>query len=330
MRYRTFPNTDLTVSEVGFGVWTVATNWWGVTDEALRRNLLRQAFDLGITHFNTADTYGDGYGETILQQVLGDVRDRIVIATKFGYDLTDNEGRPGHRERRHDYSPSAIRRSCDASLQRLGTDCIDLYEAHNPRIDAIDNDEVIAALKKLRDAGKIRYYGAALGPKLDPDRQIDEGVAAFDHGFCSVQIIFNLLEQFLGSRTFAAAQRHGGGVLVRVPHSSGLLEGNLTPDTQFQTWDHRSHRPRQWLIDGLRKIEQLDFLTANGRRTLGQAALKFILAEPTVISVLPNIYNAEQLIEFATAPDAADLSADDMSRIQLLYEDNFGLHPQPV
>lgn len=325
MKYRTYPDSDLTVSEVGFGVWTVSTNWWGVTDEDLRRRLLRKAVDLGITHINTAPTYGDGYGETIVRDVLGDQRDKLVIATKYGYDLTDTEGRPGHRERRQDYSPESITRQCEASLQRLGTDVIDLYEAHNPRIEQIDNDDVIATLQKLRDQGKIRYFGTSLGPKIDPDRQADEAVRSFECGYHSVMIIYNLLEQFLGTTTFEAARKHGGGVTIRVPHSSGLLEGNLTPDTTFPSWDHRSHRPPEWLHEGLAKVDQLGFLTADGSRTIAQAALQFIFREPTVMSAVPNLYDEAGLEEMAAASDVPPITDAEYERIQQLYADNFGV-----
>ncbi|MFA7235572.1 MAG: aldo/keto reductase [Phycisphaeraceae bacterium] len=331
MKYRTLPGTDLSISEIGFGVWTVSTDWWGVTDPALRHKLLRSAWtDHGINFINTADTYGDGYGETIVKDVLADQRDHLILATKFGYDLTDNDGargRPGHRERKHNFTPDAIRRSCDASLQRLGTDHIDLYEAHNCRIDTIQNDDVIALLHQLRDEGKIRYFGTALGPRLDPDRQIDEGVATFQRGWHSCQIIYNLLEQMLATRVFDACKEAGGGILVRVPHSSGLLEGNLTLDTVFEEYDHRNFRSRQWLIDGLKKVEQLDFLTSGGRRTLAQAGLKFVLNQPFVTSALPNIYDEKQLAEFAATCDAPDLTADELAHIAELYENNFGLQP---
>ncbi len=329
MRYRTYPGTDLTVSEVGFGVWTVATKWWGVTDENVRRRLLRKAFDEhGINFFNTGNTYADGYGETILKDTLSDVRDRIVIATKFGYDISDQRGRPGHRERRQEWSPDFVRRSCEASLQRLGTDRIDLYEGHNPRLDAIEAEDLIATLEDLRAEGKIRAYGTALGPRIEPDRQKDEAVASFRRGYHSVQIIYNLLEQQLGPTTFDAARSHGGGILARVPHSSGLLEGNLTPETTFPSWDHRSHRPREWLTEGLKKVDQLGVLTEDGRRTIGQAALKFILREPTMMSTLPNIYNEEQLAEFAAAPETPEISEEEFGRVQELYGRNFGLEPQ--
>ena len=94
MKYRKLGNTGLTVSEVGFGVWTVGTTWWGITDEDFGVDLMRQAYELGITFFDNADSYGDGKGEEMLARALGDVRDKIVIATKFGYDIyNDIDGR---------------------------------------------------------------------------------------------------------------------------------------------------------------------------------------------------------------------------------------------
>lgn len=325
MNYRTFPGTDLSVSEVGFGVWTVSTDWWGVTDEDKRRRLLRMAHDLGINHINTAPTYGDGYGETIIREVLGDVRDDLVIVTKYGYDLTDVEGRPGHRERRQDYSPEGIRRQCENSLQRLDTDRIDLYEAHNPRIHQIDDDDIIATLEKLKDEGKIRYYGVTLGPKIEPSRQIDEGIAAASRGYHSVQIIYNALEQMIYEGLAPTAHEKRVGMMCRVPHSSGLLEGNLTYDTEFPSWDHRSHRPEGWLHEGLQKVEQLEFLTDDTGRTIAQAALKFVLRDPLMISALPNVYDEDFLKEFAETSDVPDLTDEEYERVMGLYRNNFGL-----
>lgn len=329
MNYRTFPGTDLTVSEIGFGVWTVSTDWWGVTDPSLCLRLLRDAFEkYGVTHFNTGGTYGDGAGETILREAFGPVRDRVVIATKYGYDLDDTAGRPGHRERAHDYTSNGIQRQCDLSLQRLGTDYIDLYEAHNPRLQHIDNDAVLDVLQDLQRQGKIRHYGTSLGPKIDPDRQTQEAVATMARGYTSVMIIYNMLEQEIGPAAFEAARLYGGGVTVRVPHCTGLLEGTLAPDTRFPKGDHRSHRPDDWLVPGLQKVKQLDFLIAGGRRTIAQAALKFVLREPTVMSVVPNFYNEDNLHEFTAACQTPDLTDEEFNHIQELYADNFGLQLQ--
>ena len=332
MLYRNFGNTDLKASAVGFGVWTVSTRMWGVTDEEVRKDLLRRAFELGVTFYDTADVYGDGLGETILRDTLGAHRDEMVIATKFGYDFYSAPGeQAGQRERPHDWSPAYVTRACEESLTRLGTDRIDLYQLHNCRVDALENDDLFATLEDLKAAGKIRHYGVALGPALDI-RQEDEGVQAFRHRHvASVQIIYNLLEQMLGPQVFAAARGTGGGVMVRVPHASGLLEGSYTTETEFAPGDHRnfrvstSEKRRAWLDEGLRKIETLDFLIQGTGRTLGQAALQFLWSEPTLACALPNIYDRKQLEEFCAAPDVPPITAEELSKLHDLYATNFGL-----
>ena len=116
--------------------------------------------------------------------------------------------------------------------------------------------------------------------------------------------------------------------LIRVPHSSGMLEGKYNAETVFPAGDHRAHRPRSWLLNGVKKIEQLRFLE-NADRTLGQAALQWLLADDRVASTLPNIYNEGQLIEFAKAPETPSLTSDDMERIAELYSENFGIEEEP-
>src|SRR4030095_12597079 len=165
MKYRTIGGSGLEVSVVGFGLWTVSTGWWGVDGEAQGVDLLRRAYDLGVTFFDTADTYGQGKGETMLADALGDVRDRVVITTKFGYDFYNYTGeRDGHKELPQDFSPKHVTFAVEESLRRLRTDRIDIYQIHNPRMSAVRSDELFATLEKLKDDGKIRYYGAALGP----------------------------------------------------------------------------------------------------------------------------------------------------------------------
>jgi aryl-alcohol dehydrogenase-like predicted oxidoreductase len=140
-------------------------------------------------------------------------------------------------------------------------------------------------------------------------------------------MIYNLLEQDPGRGLIEAAKETGTSLVVRVPHSSGMLEGKYDENTTFAKNDHRRHRPKEWLLDGLKKVDQLAFLTESGERTLGQAALKFVLATPAIASTLPNIYDEAQLEEFAAAPDTPDLTPEELSRIEELYENNFGLEP---
>ncbi|HEX6030397.1 MAG TPA: aldo/keto reductase [Tepidiformaceae bacterium] len=328
MEYRTIRGTGLTVSAVGFGVWTVGTNWWGVGDRDAGIALLRRAYELGITFFDTGDTYASGGAETIMREALGEVRDSIVIGTKFGYDIVNHPERPGQQERPHDWSPGYMRQALEASLERLGTDHVDLYQLHNPRLDAIRRDDLWDELESAKREGLIRAVGVALGPALDL-RQVDEAIEAIRLRGAAPQIIYNLLEQQLGERIFPVARAHQVSVLVRVPHASGLLDGSVARETTFAPGDHRNwrlttnERRKAWLEDGLRKLEHLGFLTQG--RTIGQAAIQFVLKEPVVASVLPNIYDEAGLEDFAGATGVAPLSDADYARVQELYADNFGL-----
>ncbi|HEX5324058.1 MAG TPA: aldo/keto reductase [Capsulimonadaceae bacterium] len=332
MQYRSFGKSDLNVSVVGFGVWTVSTTMWGVTDHETRLGLLRQARDLGVTFFDTADVYGDGTGETILREAFGKKPGDLVYGTKFGYDFYNHPGvQPGQRERPHNWTPAYIRKACEESLARLGTDCVDLYQLHNPRIGDIQNDELFQTLDSLKAEGKIRHYGVSLGPAFDL-RQIEEGVEALRlRSVTAVQLIYNLLEQGLGPQVFAEARKTGGGVMCRVPHSSGLLEGVYTNETEFSADDHRSFRVKtsearkEWLEKGLRRVEKLDFLLRDTGRTLAQAALQFVWSEPTMACAVPNIYDARQLEEFARAAETAPLTSEETAHIEDLRAHDFYL-----
>lgn len=330
MKYRTLAKTDLRLSEIGFGVWTISAGWWGEYSDEQAADLLRRALDLGVTFFDTGDTYGNGRGETILARAFGGRRADAVLGTKFGYDFySDPDARRGQRERPQDFSPSFVRFALEQSLTRLETEYVDLYQLHNPRLEAMLRDDLFELLERLRDEGKIRAYGAALGPAIGGTEHGDAAMRARP-SLSSLQIIYNLLEQEPGRRFVPVARELGISLLVRVPHSSGLLEGKYTPQTTFPPGDHRGHRPRSWLIEGLQKLERLRFLHEGRGQTIGQAALKWLLAEPSVASIQPNIYDLEQLEEFAAASDLPDLSAEDLGRIDALYKRNFGLEAAVV
>ena len=329
MRFRTYKNTDLKVSEVGFGLWTVSTGWWGTFTDDQAVALMHKAFDLGITLFDAADTYGNGRSEELIAKAFPKQRDEIVVATKVGYDfVTHGESRGrGQREIPQDFSPEAITRATDSALQRLKTDRIDLLQLHNIRMEQISDDALWKALEKLQEAGKVRYYGIALGPAIG---WLYEGVNAIrEREITSVQHIYNILEQHPGRAMQDAANDANKDTmfLIRVTHSSGMLEGKYTAETTFPPGDHRSHRPRSWLLNGVKKVEKLRFLE-NADRTLGQAALQWLLADERVASTLPNIYNEEQLIEFAKAPETAALTREELAKVDELYADNFGLEPE--
>ncbi len=323
MRYRRFGRSDLEVSEIGFGTWTIASDWWGRVDD--KQGLLHAALDAGINFIDTAPVYGaDGVGETLLADVLKSDREDIVLTTKCGYDIDAPRKYPGQSERPHDWHPDAVRAQLEASLRRLGTDYVDLYQLHNTRIEPIRDEPLWEELVKLRDEGKIRELGVALGPAIG---WLDEGLEAVrDRPIVSLQTVFNILEQEPGL-SFAAEPRVADGevsLIARVPHASDTLSGKITRDTVFEAGDHRAHRNADNMRDNFDKADTLTFLWDGTGRTIGQAAIAGILANPAFTTVLPTCVSVEDVVEYAAASDLA-LTDDERARLDAGWQDNFGV-----
>ena len=333
MRYRSFPGTDVTVSELGFGLWTLSTGWWGEKSDSEAIALLRAAHDEhGVTFFDAADTYGDGRSERQLAEAFRGRRGDVVIGTKIGYDIYNPQARAerrGQSELPQRFDAEYMRFAVDQSLQRLETEYIDVLQLHNVKMEHVRDAAVWETLRDLRREGKIRAWGAAFGPAIG---WLYEAVELLERepDINTIQMIWNILEQHPGIAMIEAARAHAPDCVfnIRVTHASGMLEGKYTEDTVFPPNDHRRHRPRSWLVNGLKKIRTLDFLIT--RMTLGQAALKWLLAEPRVVTTLPNIYDAEQLTEFADGIDRDDLSPADLDRVTQLAAENFGVSEEPL
>jgi aryl-alcohol dehydrogenase-like predicted oxidoreductase len=320
MRYRRFGATDLVVSEVGFGTWTLVSDWWGRTDHP--HEMISTALDAGINFIDTAPVYGsEGAGESILAPYLT-VRDDIIITTKCGYDIDAERKYPGQSEKPSAWRPESVREQCEASLRRLGTDRIDLYQLHNPRIEPIVDDDLWATLLELKAEGKIRELGVALGPAIG---WVEEGNRAIDdRPISTLQTVFNLLEQEPG-RSFAQRPRVENGevsLISRVPHASDSLSGKATPDTVFDPKDHRSHRNRDNMLDNFEKAETLSFLWEGTGRTIGQAAVAGILAHSEFTCVLPTVLSVQDVREYAAASDLP-LTADEHEQVEALWSRNF-------
>ncbi|CAN5907955.1 aldo/keto reductase [soil metagenome] len=334
MRYRYFPNTDVRVSEIGFGTWTVSTGWWGdkTDDEAIA--MMRSALDThGVTFFDAADAYGNGRAERQIAEAFRGRRDEIVIGTKIGYDIYDEvalASRRGQQELPMRTDPQFMRMAVDRCLERLETDYIDVLQIHNAKMEHVRDPELWGTLRDLQREGKIRTWGAAFGPAIG---WLYESVELMERepDINTIQMIWNVLEQHPGSAMIEAARRHAPNCCfnLRVTHASGMLEGKYTVATVFPENDHRKHRPRSWLVNGVEKVKTLDFLTS-AQVTLGQASLKWLLAEPLVVTALPNVYDEEQLAEFAAASDLADLTADQLAKVQALDVVNFGVQEEPM
>ena len=329
MKFRKLPRTDLVLSEVGFGVWTVATNWWGKIEDADKAALLENAVEEGINFFDTADTYGDGFGEEILATVLGHKRNDIVIATKFGYDIYDPTPRDGHKERAQKFDKEFVKYACEQSLRRLGTDYIDLYQAHNIKLADLERDELFETLEQLQFEGKIRHYGVALGPDIG---WVEEGEYTLtQRQVASAQVIYSIMEQDPAKHFIRLAEENEVGLLSRVPHASNTLTGEFDDGLPtFDADDHRAHRKNEWLEEAMRKVARVRFLVQEDTRTMAQSAIQFVLKQPSIISVLPNFTNLSELKEYTSALETPEISDEEQTKLDELWEHGFDIsEPEP-
>ncbi|HMD52953.1 MAG TPA: aldo/keto reductase [Phycisphaerae bacterium] len=328
MLYRLIPGTDLNVSELCFGNFIYGSSMWGKgpSDEPEGIRLQNLAFELGVNFFDTGDAYDNGRAEKMMRETLRFAgRDKIILSTKFGYDFYTDPGEQGaHRERKQDFSPAFIQKALEESLKRLGVERIDLWQAHNIKLSQM-NDELPNVMIKLQQQGKIRYWGIALGPAIG---WREEGVIGLEKWKTStVQTVFNMFEQHPGRELCELAAASGmGGIIARVPHSSGILQDIYTEQTTFT--DHRKFRDRNWLVYGLKKVEKIRHIQKAHHCTLGQLAIKWLLTWPACVSVQPNITTEAELREFAAACDGDHLSPGQMQEIQNLVESDFGFGPE--
>ncbi|WP_435145690.1 aldo/keto reductase [Halobaculum sp. P14] len=322
MQYRELGDSGVEVSEVGFGAWVVGTDWWGDRSDADAVDMVEYALDQGVTYFDTGDVYGHGRSEELMGEALAEHRDEVTVSTKIGYDFYNNP-QAGHGELPKDLTPSYVREAVDKSLDRLDMDYVDVLYLHNANVDEV-TDEVLETLYDLRDEGRFDALGWALGPSIG---WLAEGDRAVELDFDVVQTVFNLLEQTPGNHFIDTIREEGSdtSLVARVPHSSGLLNKQVTPDTELGEGDHRAHRPDQWFETGWEKVEKLSFLERDGARTMGQATIQWLLANDDVASVTPTFRTRDDIDEWAAAPETPPLSDEEFDRVADLYADDFGI-----
>lgn len=296
MEIRRLGRTDLEVSAIGLGCWGISGEW-GEVEHAQALATLRRAFELGVTFFDTADTYGRGRSEQLVREALGRQRPEIVIATKGGMNFYDGD-------KRLDFRPEYIAFALEQSLARLGTDYVDLYQLHNPEPQHL-TDDLFALLERLREQGKIRYYGVSLNSRM-------QGLAALENRQpASLQVIYNLLDRRAADEVFPRAIERRIGVIARVPLGSGRLTGKYKPAHTFAPGDHRGKRPPEWVAEGVEQTRRLAFLVRDGR-TLAQAALQFVVAHPAVSVTIPGAKSPAQVQENVSAASAAPLTPEEL------------------
>jgi aryl-alcohol dehydrogenase-like predicted oxidoreductase len=287
MNYRKFGNTDLWVSEIGFGAWAIGGAakvgevpiGWGNADDATSVSAIHAALDAGINFFDTADFYGLGRSEKLIGQALKGRKDTI-IATKVGHRDIDNKIVL-------DYSKQYILEACEASLKRLNRDMIDYYQLHSARLAHLQQGECVEAMELLKRQGKIRYWGLSLNtfhPEPEAafllEKKLGDGM----------QAVFNLINQRSLSTIMKAAEQ-GYGIIARMPLQFGLLTGKFRYDEMFAPDDHRSFRLTPEILHLSLKIlaEHVWPIASDENMNETQLALSFSLSYPEICTVIPGI-----------------------------------------
>lgn len=315
MEYRELGRTGWRVSTSSFGAWAIGGSWGAVDDqEAIAA--LHTAVDHGVNFFDTADVYGDGRSERLLRDLKEQRSEEIIIATKAGRRL-DPHVASGYN--RHNLTAFVER-----SLKNLGADTIDLLQLHCPPRDIYYRPEIFGFLDDLVQQGKLRYYGVSV-------EKVEEALKAIEYpNVQTIQIIFNIFRQRPADLFFSEAKRRRVGILARVPLSSGMLSGKMTPQSTFEETDHRNFNRYGESFDrgetfsgvdymtGLKAVEELRLLVPDGM-TMAQFALRWILMFDAVSCVIPGARNPSQAKDNAVAADLPPLHQDVMDKIRDIY-----------
>ena len=292
MQYRNFGNTDLHISEVGFGAWAIGGGamigntviGWGDADDSSTEKAIYKALDMGINFFDTADIYGLGHSEKLLGKTIGE-RNNVIIATKVGNVARQDQFTI-------DYSKEYIFSACEQSLKRLKREVIDYYQLHNARLNHLQQGDCILAMQELQQKGKIRFWGLSLNtfdPLPEAEYLIEQNLG---NGF---QLVLNLLNQ-RGLSLLQTAAEKGYGIIARMPLQFGLLTGKFDKGFSFAANDHRKKRLTKEVIDACNlALTDVWQLCKKYKCNKTQLALSYILSYPQVSTIIPGIRTADHV-----------------------------------
>jgi aryl-alcohol dehydrogenase-like predicted oxidoreductase len=293
VKYRSFGRTGWQVSEIGFGAWQIGGDWGKVDDNA-SIDTLHYAFDKGVNLVDTAELYGNGHSETVIGQALKQWKgQKIYVATKARpvFWPSPDDDNPQMRGR---FPEWYLRDSIEKSLQRLGVERIDLFQLHSFMPSGLVELDWLETLLKLRREGKIDRIGVSLR-----DNRPDEGIDLAQAGLVdSQQVIFNMFEQRPRLGLFPAGKDTGTAFIARVPLDSGSLTGSWTR-ASYATWEpgsqpHNMFRGSRF-EDTMNRVEALQALCKPYYASLAEAAMRFVLSEPGVSTLIPGMKNRREV-----------------------------------
>ena len=295
MHYRKLGNTGLTVSEVGLGCNRLGEKSEGMDHWA---GIVREALDLGVSIFDTSETYNDGRSEEIIGRVIKE-SDRALIATKASASQAGTN---------QPYSRQHIITSCEKSLKRLNTDCIDIYQLHSPTREELAERDWADGLRLLQEQGKIRIPAVAI-------RTADDGLFVIRQGFAKVlQVTYNIFERGAEKELFAKATESGVGLLNRMPLARGILTGKFTPGQPVED-GHRATNYGAKMASMIEQAAQLSDIADGYDGGMTRLAHHFCLSRQAISAIIPGASTREQVLINVAASNGDGLSADLRGRV---------------
>jgi len=316
MRYRAFGSTGLEVSEISLGTWAMSSTAYGETDDSKGIAAIHAALDAGINFYDTAPLYGtkeqDGISEIILGKGLGSKRKDVLIATKFGRKPSD------------DYKPffnqAYALQSVEESLQRLGTDYIDVLFFHSPFSPNEIDDDVWLAMDRLQSQGKVRLIGHSVSMFQDTQQMSRDW--ADDRKIQCVQVVYSLMNR--ESQQFIQDMgKQGIGVVARESLANGYLTGTVTRDTVWPEGHLNSRHSSEENTERVDYVDQLKYLVRDEIKTMPQAALRWVLDCPQVSTVLSGAMNTDQILDCAAASMAQGFTEEEHAKAALLHKRDY-------
>lgn len=303
MRYRTFGRTGWQVSEIGYGMWGMG-DWTGSDDTESMRSL-QKAVDLGVNFFDTAWAYGTGHSERLLGQLLrSNPAKKLYVASKIPPKNLRWPGR-GKDSLDETFPPAHIREYTERSLENLGVSAIDLMQFHVWHDNWASDARWQTEMRRLKDEGLVRSWGLSLN-RWEPAN----GIAALKtDDIDTVQVIYNIFDQNPEDELFPVCRDLNIAVIARVPFDEGSLTGTLTKESRWPQGDWRNHYfNRENLFHTLRRVSAVKQLVPEGM-TLPELALRFILQNSTVSTVIPGMRKTTHVVGNVAASDGTPLPA---------------------
>lgn len=314
MKTRPLGKTGLRVSEIGFGGWAIGGNAfgnsYGPTDDEQSRAALRRALELGVSLFDTADVYGHGHSEALLGEVLQTWEGPPpVVVTKGGVNFYRRDD-----TLEADWTPYAVAHAVQQSLGRLRRETLDVFLLMNPPVQDLDRWRTWDTLEALQRSGKIRHYGVSVA-------EPDDGVWLLRHNLpvAVIEVAYSLFYQGAVLDLLPLARRRKVGILAREPLANGFLSGKYAPGAQFGVGDIRSALPPEYVRAMGEAAARLGFLRRDGARTPSQAALRFVLDDPVVSSVVVGAKTAGQIEENVGAVGVPPVDESERARVEAVF-----------